>query len=70
MYMYHQNHIKLCWSSLHRLYYSWFCDESKEMNNNRHNNRYTMINPLHLKPVLKPMHIYVERTRDSGRSKA
>jgi hypothetical protein len=40
------------------------------MNNNRHNNRYTMINPLHLKPVLKPMHIYVERTRDSGRSKA
>jgi hypothetical protein len=29
-----------------------------------------MINPLHLKPVLKPMHICVECTRDSGRSKA
>jgi hypothetical protein len=32
--------------------------------------RYMMINPLHLKPVLKPMHICAERTRDSGRSKA
>jgi hypothetical protein len=59
-----------CWSSSHRLYYSWFCDESKEKNNNRCNDRYTMINPLHLKSVLKPMHSCIERTRDSGRSKA
>jgi hypothetical protein len=29
-----------------------------------------MINPLHLKSVLKPIRICVERTRDSGRSKA
>jgi hypothetical protein len=59
-----------CWSSLHRLYYSWFCDESKERNNNRCNDRYVMINPLHLKSVLKPMHSYIERTRDWGRKYA
>jgi hypothetical protein len=29
-----------------------------------------IINPLHVKPVLKPTHICVECTRDSGRSKA
>jgi hypothetical protein len=29
-----------------------------------------MINPLHFKPVLKPMHICIECTKDSGRSKA
>jgi hypothetical protein len=65
-----KKHIKLCWSSLHRLYYSWFCDESMERNNNRRNDRYVMVNPLHLKPVLKPMHSYIERTRDSGRKYA
>jgi hypothetical protein len=29
-----------------------------------------MINPLHLKPVLKPMHNYIERTSDSCRKYA
>jgi hypothetical protein len=45
----------------------WLADESKERNNNRRDDRYVMINPLHLKPVLKPMQSCIERTRDLGR---
>jgi hypothetical protein len=41
-----------------------------ERNNNRRNDHYVMINPLHLKPVLKPMHICIERTRDSDQKYA
>jgi hypothetical protein len=41
-----------------------------ERNNNRRNDRYVMINPLYIKPVVESMHICVERTRDSGRRKA
>jgi hypothetical protein len=39
-------------------------------NNNCRNDRYVMINPLHLKPVLKPMHSCIEHTSDSGRKYA
>jgi hypothetical protein len=38
-------------------------------NTNRRNDHYVMINPLHLKPVLKPIHSCIERTRDSGRTR-
>jgi hypothetical protein len=41
-----------------------------ERNNNRRNDLYVMINPLHLKPVLKPMHSCIERTRGSSQKYA
>jgi hypothetical protein len=41
-----------------------------ERNNNRRNDRHMMINLLHFKPVLKPMHSCIERTRDSGQKYA
>jgi hypothetical protein len=59
----HPEH-QCCWSSLRRLYDSWFCDESKERNNNRRDDCYVIINPLQVKPVLKPTHSSTERIRD------
>jgi hypothetical protein len=40
----------------------------KERNNNRRSDRYVMINPPHLKPVLKPMNGCIEYSRDPARS--
>jgi hypothetical protein len=64
--IYHQNHTKLAG----RVCIDCTIHASVMSRRNRRKDRYMMINPLHLKPELKPMHICVELTRDSGRSKA
>jgi hypothetical protein len=64
--IYHQNHIKLA---------SQVCIDcnirgSVMSRRNRRNNRYLMINPLYIKPVVEPMHSCIEYSSDTAPSRA
>jgi hypothetical protein len=63
--IYHQDYIKLAG----RVCIDCTVRRSVMNNNNRRDDRYVMINPFHLKPVLKPMYSCIERTRDPIRSR-
>jgi hypothetical protein len=63
--IYHQNHIKLAG----RLCIDCTILASVMSQRSRRNDRYVMINPLYIKPMVEPMHSCVEYSRDSARSR-